>query len=73
MSSCTITCGDCGVESDLDQWCKSPVYGKLEANQYRCPACKVVIERRPMGKARVFASGLILPPPVKVVRVGGVL
>lgn len=73
MSSCTITCGDCGVESDLEDWCKSPVYGRLKKNQYRCPNCRVVIERRAKGKAQVFASGLIIPPSMEVVRVGGVL
>ena len=70
MTWMSITCGQCGATSTIDEWTTTAVAGELPRNMYQCPKCRYAFERR-MGKAQVFQSGFVMPGPVSLVPVQG--
>lgn len=68
MSWILMTCGGCGHTADIDEFCKTPVYGDLPRGTYQCPSCGLAIERRSAGKGVRYPSGLYVPAPVELVK-----
>lgn len=72
MSSFFITCGYCGHTDDFDNFCRTPINGKLPKNTFQCPRCKRAFHRE-IGPAKVLSSGFVVPGDVKIVGVQGYL
>lgn len=68
----TLTCGFCGVASPLDDFCETPINGRLPKNVYQCPRCKRAIEKR-FGPPTVYKSGFVMPGDVTLVEIASVL
>jgi predicted RNA-binding Zn-ribbon protein involved in translation (DUF1610 family) len=71
-SGMTMSCGRCGETADAEAWTRTAVAGELPRNRYQCPGCGFAFERR-HGKATVMASGFVMPGPVTLVPVEGML
>ena len=61
-----LSCGRCGHQADLDDWCSTPISGPLPKNTYQCPNCRTAIERR-ATPGTLYESGLYVPGPVELV------
>lgn len=68
----TMTCGGCGHQDDLDEFCRTPISGELPRGVYQCPACRLAFQRI-IGPAEVLPWGGVIPGRVKLVKVQGVL
>jgi hypothetical protein len=64
-----MTCGGCGHQDDIDEFCRTPISGELPRHVYQCPRCGLAIERRVSGPGTRYESGLYVPGPVELVRV----
>jgi len=71
MDGFKIRCGNCGVESDLDDFTRTPINGELPRNRYQCPNCHYAFERRgngvrilnfPGGEKRIISETIKLVP-----------
>lgn len=67
-----LTCKFCGTTDDLDNFCRSEMYGTLPRNVYQCPNCRRAIGRK-FGPPVVKPGGFVLPGKVEIVEVNGYL
>lgn len=63
-----MTCGGCGHQADIDEFCSTPIGGRLPKDTYQCPACHLAIIRQ-FGPPTVLPSGYVMPGKVELVRV----
>lgn len=68
-----VTCGRCGCVADLDEFCRTPVFGELPKGEHQCPGCGYAFKRT-MSEFKFFKVGhevLSIPGKVELVPVGG--
>ena len=68
----TLSCGFCGHRASLDEFCETPVSGRLPRNVFQCPACHRAVKKT-YGPPTVYPSGFVMPGPVTMEEVGAVL
>lgn len=70
MSWMLMTCGSCGHQADIDEFCRTAIAGELPRNVYQCPVCCHAVEKR-LGAPKLHPSGWIEPGAVSLVPVAG--
>ncbi|MHC1696875.1 MAG: hypothetical protein AB9919_02175 [Geobacteraceae bacterium] len=63
----------CGFCADLDDFCRTPVFGELPYGQYQCPSCGYAW-RRKESEHRVLRHGsaaTFIPGKVELVAIEG--
>lgn len=73
LGFCNVICGHCGHVADLDEFCRTPIYGELPKGEHQCPACGVAFKRT-MSEYKVFHAGgewHAIPGKCELVPVGG--
>jgi len=48
-----VTCGACNHTADLDEFCRTPIFGELPPGEHQCPACGIAFKRK-MGEWKFF-------------------
>lgn len=67
-----VTCGSCGHTADLDEFCRTSLFGELPRGEHQCPACNYAF-KRVMSDYKVFKAGgewHAIPGKVELVPVG---
>jgi len=68
-----IQCGMCGVTSDFDLFCFSPMGLPLPKFNYQCPNCNHSFQLVKISQPTINQHGQILPPVLGVVASQGSL
>jgi ssDNA-binding Zn-finger/Zn-ribbon topoisomerase 1 len=67
-----VTC-KCGHVADLDEFCRTPVFGELPKGEYQCPACGYAF-KRVFSEVKTFKAGgewHAIPGKCELVQVAG--
>ena len=56
FSYCMLTCGKCGHQADMFDFCATPVYGALPPGQYQCPGCGTAFKVQAAGELRILTA-----------------